>query len=541
MALGIGMGLGLDHALAGGGGGSAFEWTDHVPHADTVKFYVSDSDGNDANDGLSPASPKKTIAAAADLVVARGLKPDWILLKRGDSFSERLGWFVESIGGYSAEYPMIFGAYGTDTDPRPEIHPPDLAANFNHVSHIALMSLDVFCPTHAAGNNFDGIICHSTTDVLLEDVRFRDLKSAIVCQNTFGAGRPNGFRVRRCSAYDIYLTTTGGIGVYFEEADGVEFEETMIDYCGWHAGTAAPGGFFHNTYFQHNCGPIVFKRCISTRSSLDGLNCRSGGWIEDNLIAGSPIGIGYSSGTAGYNWAANRGSVKRNVFLEPWESFGGLYWGFAFQTAHYFDANENIAYGNTLPLNDDFSFDFSGTAGPYGAAGVTHATITGNIAYQCRAPFRVRNNTGSDLSDLVVTGNDVQEDVGFNASNGWGDPVCLGMQHQNAYPGTVTFGGNSWFTGRAAGQWFSDGFGGLSSFAGYMATIGDTTSTNSAKSYSAPARSFADYMASIGETGGLVEFCAGARENRRYAWDDDYTAVAIINYIRDGFDLAPIA
>lgn len=545
MALGIGMGLGLDHALAGGGGGggSAFEWTDHVPHADTITYYVSDSDGNDSNDGLSALTPKKTIGAAASLL--RNNKPDWLLCKRGDVFAESLGWFVESINGYSDEFPVVFGTYGDTADPRPVIDAGSalgISLNLNHVSYVAVVGYDFFCSTHASGDNVDGATLHSTTGILFEDCRFRDLKSAITCANSFGAGRPSGLRFRRCQIYDIYLTTGGGIGVFSSETDGIEFEECLIDYCGWHSPSPAPGGFFHNTYFQHDCGPITFTRCISTRSSLEGINARPGGWLRYNFISGSPIGIGYSSGTIAYDYSSNHGEILGNVFEDPWESFGGLFWGIAVVTAEFVDISENIVQNNTLPLNDDFSFDLNSVSGPYGPTGCNDITLTDNIAYKCRSPFRIRNNgTGSDLTNITVSGNDIQEDAGFNATNGWGDSVTLGTLYINAYPGSVTFADNTWFTGRASGSWFNDGLGGLSSFASYMATIGDTTSTAGAKSYSDPGRTVADYMTSIGGTGGLAEFCDGARANRRYSWDDDYTAVAIINYIRDGYDLAPIA
>jgi len=42
---------------------NSFHYTDWTPSADTRKIYVSDSKGNDSNDGLSPAHPVKTIIA----------------------------------------------------------------------------------------------------------------------------------------------------------------------------------------------------------------------------------------------------------------------------------------------------------------------------------------------------------------------------------------------------------------------------------------------------------------------------------------------
>src|SRR5690606_36580387 len=57
-------------------------WTILTPCADSRVVYVSSSQGNDAFDGLSEATPKRTIAAGYALL--RDGYPDWLLLKSGD-------------------------------------------------------------------------------------------------------------------------------------------------------------------------------------------------------------------------------------------------------------------------------------------------------------------------------------------------------------------------------------------------------------------------------------------------------------------------
>src|SRR5689334_1408982 len=89
-------------------------WTTVTPSDDTRQVYVSSSEGDDANNGLSPQSPVETITAGIKLL--RDGMPDWLLLKRGDSWSgEGLGSWSKS--GRSAEEPMLISAY--DTGPRP--------------------------------------------------------------------------------------------------------------------------------------------------------------------------------------------------------------------------------------------------------------------------------------------------------------------------------------------------------------------------------------------------------------------------------------
>src|SRR5262245_7928643 len=77
--------------------------------------YVSSSVGNDANDGLSEARPKRTLAAGYALL--RSGSPDWLLLKRGDAWRESFpGWGKSGPTGSEA---MVVTGYGSG--PRPQL------------------------------------------------------------------------------------------------------------------------------------------------------------------------------------------------------------------------------------------------------------------------------------------------------------------------------------------------------------------------------------------------------------------------------------
>ncbi len=62
-------------------------WTVVDPSADSRIIYVSSSTGNDANDGLSARTAKRSIDAGMALV--RDGSPDHLLLKRGDVFTDQ--------------------------------------------------------------------------------------------------------------------------------------------------------------------------------------------------------------------------------------------------------------------------------------------------------------------------------------------------------------------------------------------------------------------------------------------------------------------
>src|SRR6185369_16029394 len=82
-------------------------WTVFTPSADTHIIYVSSSQGNDANDGLSVNTPVKTFNRGTSLM--RQGFPDWLLLKKGDT------WSGESLqirtSGRSATEPQLISSY----------------------------------------------------------------------------------------------------------------------------------------------------------------------------------------------------------------------------------------------------------------------------------------------------------------------------------------------------------------------------------------------------------------------------------------------
>lgn len=75
---------------------------------DSRLIYVSQSSGDDANDGLTALSPKKTLASAIGLL--RHGQPDWLLLRGGDVWHEGLGGY--GFSGRNANEPLVVTTYG---------------------------------------------------------------------------------------------------------------------------------------------------------------------------------------------------------------------------------------------------------------------------------------------------------------------------------------------------------------------------------------------------------------------------------------------
>ncbi|MEM1214011.1 MAG: hypothetical protein AAGI68_17135, partial [Planctomycetota bacterium] len=89
-------------------------WLPLVPSADSRVIHVSWSEGDDANDGLSPSHPIRTIGKGKSML--RSGRPDWLLFRAGDTWNDRFGSWNWS--GRSANEPMVIGAYGSGARPK---------------------------------------------------------------------------------------------------------------------------------------------------------------------------------------------------------------------------------------------------------------------------------------------------------------------------------------------------------------------------------------------------------------------------------------
>src|SRR5690606_23591013 len=81
-----------------------------VGHAAGTTYYVDSVDGNDSNDGLTPASPWKSLSKVNAQVFAPG---DHILFKAGSYFMGQL----KPQGSGSSGNPIAIDMYGTGNKP----------------------------------------------------------------------------------------------------------------------------------------------------------------------------------------------------------------------------------------------------------------------------------------------------------------------------------------------------------------------------------------------------------------------------------------
>lgn len=528
-----------------------FQWTEPTPHASTRIVYVSKA-GSDANDGLSELTPKLTIAAGVALL--RDGFPDWLLLRRGDTWvHERFGNWAKS--GLDATNKMLIGAYGTGARPIIDCsQQPWFTQAATPRSYIAIVSIQFTVLSRGGSENIVGISGFGGHDILFEDVSIDNFTIGFSFTESGASGRPTNYQFRRCQIFDIYTTTGGGIGVFFDLCDGIVFEECMLDYCGWHAGSGAADGR-HNTYFQNTCGPIVFKNCTSSRSSLEGIKARSGGEITGNLFLANKDVSDFYNGINDAVFAVTPAQFNDNVAIESrlqnLADLTGSSAGVRMAAVHNWEFKRNIIAHNTLlPASVSTitsSWNLRDATSVYGTRGVSDCVFEGNITYKWWGPVRFINTAADPayFHDLSFTDNVFHEP--FNDSDTSGSKSRV-LTVSAALDASITFGGNTYYSLWTASEWFAVGAS-TYAVAAFNTLVGDTTSVGSdiSGSWPNPDADVGDYLASIGEANANdpwtdIDTLMGLmRVNHKEGpWNDAHSAPAVRDWFRANFGLAPV-
>ena len=283
-------------------------WTILTPSADSLVVYVSSSEGNDSNDGLTPATPKATITAGNALL--RDGYPDHLLLKRGDTFvSNTASTLGAWKSGRSATEPIVISYYG-DSGARPIIKIANKFIDHDGAvrNYQAFIGIDIYksnsdpaSPDFANVGSQDAMrFVGGGANILVEDCRLRF--AGIVVQ-TLGGTPYTNFRIARTIITDTWVHnsyTQGDAarvsGLFISGTFGYVLEENVFDHNGWNevVPNAGANQFNHNVYIQYSNGAgAVIRGNISTRASAHGMQVRSGGVVEGNLFSHNAIGFNF--------------------------------------------------------------------------------------------------------------------------------------------------------------------------------------------------------------------------------------------------------
>jgi hypothetical protein len=503
-------------------------YTDIGKSGDTRTIYVSSSRGSDSNGGTSEDSPVKTLKRAASLV--RNDMPDHMLLKAGDSWTERLSW---GKSGRSSQEPLVIGAYGDGA--RPLIKAGSgtaLDVNAGDVDHLAIVGIHFSAHTrdpNASGFSRStgsyGIRFVAGTDgVLIEDVVVDQFTNNLNFQG-YG-GQQNNVKIRRSVITDAYGTEGKSQGLYATKVNGLTLEENVFDHNGWNSQVSGAGAtaLSHNAYIAADCANVVVRGNVFADAASHGLQARAGGEVKDNLFVDNPIhmSFGLVNGSA-LKPGGVSGTVEGNVMVGT-RSIGGSYRGWAIELGNIKGAtvrNNIIANDGNAGGAAAFSLGYGSNVSNSGSGvGINNLTIENNIVYDWMQGMALAGNLrpgGSgytSLNNLTVRNNDFQR-------------VRWEYHHIISHWMPVNRGEENWSNNRyyedtSQGEWYGVG-GSKTSLDSWRSKL-ESTAQATQVTYSDPNRGISD------------SFLSEARRQAEGNWRSSYTARGGIDHIRGGFN-----
>ncbi|MGP1271832.1 MAG: hypothetical protein ACTS22_00715 [Phycisphaerales bacterium] len=375
-----------------GGGGESVGWTEFTPSADTIKIYVSEA-GSDSNDGRSPQTAVRTVDRGIDLL--RDGKPDWLLLRAGDTFRESLGDWKKS--GRSRSEPMLVSSYGEG--PRPKLLTGTgkgltMYGYRDFRRHVAFVGLH-FEPGVRGETDGISIVSGAVEDILFEDCYIGDYKVNVVVGGVNGDPLED-VRFRRCIIVDAHGAERSH-GIYASKLEGLLVEECVIDRNGWdyrrgREATATIWG--HNVYIQKTAQGVVARGNISSRSSSHGWQARTGGVQEFNVYAQNPIGLLFANDRS-TNTDLSTEVVRGNLVVEGVHTNSSVKrgWGIHLSNLRGVTVTENIIANSLVPDNG-WGISVSGSDGQ----DVRRTVIANNIIDDFGDGIRIMPEVAVDVT-----------------------------------------------------------------------------------------------------------------------------------------------
>lgn len=505
-------------------------WTELTPSADSRRVFVSSSGGDDFHDGLSEGTAKRSLAAAIPLL--RHGHPDWLLLKRGDTWRESLGHWKRS--GRSASEPMVVTSYGAGGE-RPRLltgvdnglitlHAGDAPPR---IDYLALVGLHMHADAYVGGASPSAVAWLAPTDgVLIEDCFLQGYEVDI--RFSEAAGRKRNVRIRRNVIVDAFATEgVIGHGLFLAACDELVLEENVIDRNGFNpaAPDALPTIFRHGVYVQSGvdgCTNVLVRGNIISDNSSHGLQLRPGGIALDNLFLRNPIALLLGGGlelqAGGAIAVAHRNVILSGRDIDAENPRG---WGLGGDNLAAATITENIiAFGEGgLPVPLALGGEAQGV-------GVLDTLLRGNLVHDWGGSS-ILLGAPARLGPLWLEQNVLRNTLSAAPLLELRDAAALTKIHAR---------GNRFESAADSSRWMAVGES-VMSVADWRQRTGDWEAPATAPAKPAKAPTIEAYMASLGEPATAKAFLAAARAQSRSRWDPRFTAAAANAFVRSGFGM----
>jgi hypothetical protein len=255
------------------------------------KFFLDNPEyGTDPEEPLAQDAGHLAWAALMDGDKASS---DWLLLERGYEYGSLGRLFGPGTQGESEINPLYLGAFGEGADPK-------ITSEFSIVKagaeNIVMQGVD-----------FNGLRILNGENILIDDA---SMSARTNIQNL------ERFTYRHVDVVDVVSEAPRNgeswsphsdreSGIFISKSSNILFEDNFFDHNGW-ADDYDPGGdisggmppsmFSHNVYIQSSNFDVTFRDNISMRGSATGVQMRSGGFIEDNVIIDNNGAIMFAGG-----------------------------------------------------------------------------------------------------------------------------------------------------------------------------------------------------------------------------------------------------
>ncbi|MEP6021550.1 MAG: calcium-binding protein [Paracoccaceae bacterium] len=198
-------------------------------------------------------------------------------------------------------------------------------------------------------------------NILLEDIEFTGTGASIQ--------HAEGVTVRHTEFYDIFYEElregfedwaphshrTGGL--YVGNVDGVLLEDIVVSQTGWEEGydpngdpayNQPPSQYSHNIYIQRDVTDFTIRDSISAKAASFGLQAKSGGFLDGNLIFENNAGFSALGGNSdGYNDAQGNYSLVLDNVVTSAAHKGAFQIG-ALANGFYSAGNDSTLIGNVV-------------------------------------------------------------------------------------------------------------------------------------------------------------------------------------------------
>ena len=505
-------------------------WSTFDPAPETRIIYVSSSRGDDANEGTSPDAPLASIEAG--LKELREGKPDWLLLRRGDTFEDSIDWNDRS--GQGPEAPKILGSYGEESQ-RPQVRSgARVGIDFccGSQSHVAVLDIDFYAqardpdhPEFQVGEGEPAVdrCCDGGENVLFEGNRFR-YYAGLVLQTGDGLSRKVEFR-RNVVAFSYATDGSGASGVYASEIDELLIEANVFDHNGWMPDIQGAEAKSNSHAMYLGSGKVLRVRDnIVLRSASGGTHLVSeeaGGYVDvditDNVYVGGEVGIslgGMEAGVHRYRDVRIIDNVLADIGRKD-RTGNDIAWGIQIADLRAGSIAKNYVVRQRHSDNN-LGIALSGET-------MRDVTVGENVIY----------DIGKRAIDTEST--DMWTGVRFEANAIQNQEIRARLVDHNGPQGPVTYTGNTYWSEGSESQWFRVD-NSSRSFEQWSKMVSTGGAQRERLTFDDPERGVGTYHATIGGRDDLAYYAAEARKQSKFNWRAKYTARKVAEHIRKGFE-----